>query len=954
MIVKYFLIALSLLSLSNVATAQLKFIEYKLDNGFTVILNPDKTSNTIYGAVAVNTGSKNDPSDATGISHYLEHLLFKGTAELGTHNFEMEKPHLDSINYYYDELGKTTDEEKREKIQLLINKHSVEASKYAMPNEFDKMLKTIGSTKINATTSNDLTIYFNEFPSHQIEKWLDLYAHRFQDPVFRSFQSELEVVYEEKNRAMDNMQRRLFTAFSEEFYKGHPYGDKGTLGTIEHLKNPSLTKMYQYFNTYYVANNMALILSGNFDPETVKPIIEDKFGKLKKGIVPTNKIQKPFTINGRQVKNDRLTPIKVGVIGFRTVAGGHEDELALDLSSSLLQNESGTGFIDQLQKDGKLMMAWSFSENMDEAGNQYFIYIPKILIQSLKGAERQMLAQVERLKTGDFSDKLLLSIKNEMYKNYQLSIEDPSNRVYRLANLFRRGKSLDDIENYPERLDAITKEDVQRVAKKYFNQDYFILQSRTGFPKKTKLKKPKFKPVQVDQSKESVYAKRFKNIPETDLQERFIDFEADLEQMDIKGNKLYVVKNPINDIYELKIQYHFGEFADANCEVIASLLNLAHPKEKTASEFREEIALLGSTFYFESGSNYFSINITGIEKNLKQVLKMLDSFIQEPIVDEKDFKLMVNNLKTGRKAEKEEPMIIARALAHYGIYGNNSISKNRPSAKAVSKMSYTDLMNQFSEIRKHKTSIHFTGKTNSKSIKSILKENFTFNENGPSLVPFNTQLVNRSNNEIFIIDNKKLVQTSMFFVKNSTLFNQKQYAPRNLFNAYFSGGFSGILTQEIREYRSLAYASSAKFQFNYNPQMANYFYTYIGCQADKTNDAVEIALDLINNMPKKEDRFEMVKSSVILSQNAAYPNFRELSTTVEALQIQGYKQDPNINANKTYPKMNFGDIVNFHQQNLKEQKTFLGIYGDTKQFDIDQLKKLGTVKEIKVEDVIEF
>ena len=96
----YFLIPMSLFS-------QLEVVEYKLDNGFTVILNPDKTSNLIFGAVAVNTGSKNDPIDATGMSHYLEHLLFKGTEELGTSDYEKEKPLLDSIRYYYDQLGST-------------------------------------------------------------------------------------------------------------------------------------------------------------------------------------------------------------------------------------------------------------------------------------------------------------------------------------------------------------------------------------------------------------------------------------------------------------------------------------------------------------------------------------------------------------------------------------------------------------------------------------------------------------------------------------------------------------------------------------------------------------------------------------------------------------------------------------------------------------------------------
>ena len=210
---KYIFFFLFLFQLSF-SWAQLKIIEYKLKNGLTVILNPDSNTNQMTGAVAVNTGSKNDPTEATGISHYLEHLLFKGTKDLGTVNYEAEKTHLDSIKHLYDQIAQTKNEEKRAALQQKINKHAVAAGQYTMPNEFDKLLKSIGSTGVNASTSQDLTIYYNDFPVEQIAKWLDIYAHRFQDPVFGSFQSELEVVYEEKNRAMDNMERRVQEKFS--------------------------------------------------------------------------------------------------------------------------------------------------------------------------------------------------------------------------------------------------------------------------------------------------------------------------------------------------------------------------------------------------------------------------------------------------------------------------------------------------------------------------------------------------------------------------------------------------------------------------------------------------------------------------------------------------------------------------------------------------------------------
>ena len=499
--------------------------------------------------------------------------------------------------------------------------------------------------------------------------------------------------------------------------------------------------MYEYFYDYYKANNMGLILTGNFDPEEVKPIIEAKFGVLEGGDIPENKIAEPFKFDGRQVMNKRLTPIKVGLMGFRTVPAGHPDELVLDVANSLLQNESGTGFVDQLQNDGKIMMAWSFAENMDEAGNQYFIYVPKILIQSLKGAEKLMIEQVEKLKTGNYSDDLLLSIKNEMYKNHQLSTDNQINRGYLFANMFRRGKTYKDIADYPNRLKKVSKEDIKRVCEKYFGKDYFVLQSRTGFPKKEKLENPKFKPVQVDQIKESEYAKAFKEIPENKLKDRFIDFNKDLTEIDLKGNKLYVVKNPINDIYDLTIQYHYGEFSDPDLEILADLMSYAHPENQSLVEFKKEISLLGSNYYFESTSNSFQLHITGIEKNLDQIIKKLNAVVQNPYVDEKSFDILAKSIKTGRKAEKEEPMVIAQALAQYGLFGDKSLVKNRSTAKEISKMNYKDVLGKLQEVKKHRVSIHFTGLTKSEEIKELVESYYTLERNAPSLMPYKTPLV---------------------------------------------------------------------------------------------------------------------------------------------------------------------------------------------------------------------
>ena len=349
---------------------------YTLDNGLTVYLNEDHNTTSVFGAVAIRGGGKRDPQDATGIAHYLEHLLFKGTDEMGTVNYEKEKVFLDSIQVKYDELGATTDETKRLVIQGEINRLSVKAGEFAIPNEFDRLLEGMGGAWINAFTSNDAIVYLNKFPGNQIGKWLEVYSHRFMNPVFRLFQSELETVYEEKNRAMDNMFRNLFATYLKYFFKEHPYGQQTVLGSVEHLKNPSLTKMREYYDTYYVANNMALILTGDIYPDEILPLIEEKFGIWKSGEIPAPIDIMEQSFDGREKISRRMTPIKIGFMGYRTVPIGHDDEGALALSLQLLTNESKTGLIDELVVERKIMEAGAFNMDFVDMGAANFYFLP--------------------------------------------------------------------------------------------------------------------------------------------------------------------------------------------------------------------------------------------------------------------------------------------------------------------------------------------------------------------------------------------------------------------------------------------------------------------------------------------------------------------------------------------------------------------------------------------------
>ena len=165
---------------------------HTLENGLTVWLNEDHTQPKVLGAVVVKAGAKDCPN--TGIAHYFEHMMFKGTDKIGTVDYEKEKEILDRIAAKYDELAATKEASERKALQKQINELSVEAAAYVIPNEFDRLISRYGGTKLNAGTSLDYTVYFNTFSPQYMEQWAEINSERLIHPVFRLFQNEVETV----------------------------------------------------------------------------------------------------------------------------------------------------------------------------------------------------------------------------------------------------------------------------------------------------------------------------------------------------------------------------------------------------------------------------------------------------------------------------------------------------------------------------------------------------------------------------------------------------------------------------------------------------------------------------------------------------------------------------------------------------------------------------------------
>ncbi|MDY6325945.1 MAG: pitrilysin family protein, partial [Bacteroidales bacterium] len=535
-------------------------IHYTLDNGLQVYMSVNKDVPRIQTYIAVRVGSKNDPAESTGLSHYLEHLMFKGTSNFGTLDWAKEQVQLKEIERLYEVYNHTTDPAKRKAIYHLIDSVSYEASKYAIPNEYDKMMSMIGAQGTNAFTSTDMTVYQEDIPSNELERWLKIEGERFANPVFRLFHTELEAVYEEKNMNMANDSRTVFEKMNEALFPNHPYGTQTTIGTIEHLKNPSLTNINKHFDTYYVPNNYCIAMSGDFDPEVAIKLIDKYFGKIQPRYIPdfTYVKEKPIRqvkvvdVYGLEAENVR--------IAFRIDAGtGSRDVLLAEMVDAVLMNGS-CGIIDENINQKQLAQyAASGVGDMNDYAYFQLVGMPK-QGQTLEQLKDLLLQQIEVLKSGNWDADLLTAAINNRKLSDMTSLESNSNRAMKMAFAYLAHQSWQDVLNETENMSLVTKEDVVDFAKRMFkNNNYVVVYKRQGEQRDVqKVDKPEITPVVMNRDVESTFLKEVKNMKVNPIEPVFVDFNKDMQKGRANGNEVLYVKNTDNGRFNLVYRYNYG------------------------------------------------------------------------------------------------------------------------------------------------------------------------------------------------------------------------------------------------------------------------------------------------------------------------------------------------------------------------------------------------------------
>lgn len=928
----------------------------RLHNGFTVWLNVDHSQPKVYGAVVVKAGAKDCPN--TGIAHYFEHLMFKGTDKIGTVNYEKEKPWLDSISHQYDLLAATSDAARRQAIQKHINALSVRAADYAIPNEFENLITRFGGTGLNAYTSFDETVFHNTFSPQYLPQWCELYAERFLSPVFRLFQGELETVYEEKNMYADNMLVQAAEAAQRYALAGTPYAYP-IIGATDSLKNPRLSEMMRFFHRYYVAGNMGLILSGDLHTDSIVPLLERTFGRLSMGEAPQTPKAVLRDFRGSKPLKLKLPIPVVKAEGYAFLAPqeGSRDEAPFQVMMTMLSNPSHTGLLDSLDNAGKVMAAMAGSYYFKDFGAFGFGFVPNLPFGSKKKASRLCWQAIDRLRTGQFTDAQLQAVKRSLQRQKLLSLETISGRSSAMINAFSHGFSWQDVLGQAKRVNSVTHDDVVRVARTYFNDDSLVVKKAFGRYHKEKVAQPGYKPVHAPHAGEqSAYAKQLEAQPVDSVAPKLVDFKHDVAERSLRPLvRLYGVRNPDNEIFSLQLCYRRGSASDHHIEILGDYLNRVGTVSMSRQQLGRALQQLGATLSVSADADNVKVTLMGFDSQFVPALRLLRSFLDSAAVDDAKLRICRKELKLDRRSFLKENANIADAVYQKVAFGDSSSFLTRLTVKEARRIKASDLVELFREVQRSQLDMIYTGTLPVDSVVRLVETALPLNRVSRPWCPGLHTLQSVSVPTVYVYDNPLARQTIVgSYQQVGALPTEAQRVPFHLWGTYFGGSMSSVLFQDIREFRSYAYYAYGRWlqpDLLVHPQSPCAYVTRLGCQSDKTMAALGVLDSVLRDMPVREGNIRAARQGLVNVVNNSYPVFRSLGSFVAACRLKGYTNDPDSATLSLLPTLGIEDVTRFYRTHVQTVPTSYIIVGDKRKLNMEQLKRYGSVVELKRDDI---
>ena len=927
---------------------------YTLENGLKVYLSKNKDEPKIQTYIAVRAGSNYDPKESTGLAHYLEHMVFKGTSKVGTIDWEKEKVYLDQISQLYEDHRAEQDPEKRLALYRKIDEVSLEASNYSVANEYDKMMTSLGATGTNAHTWFEETVYKNKIPANELDKWLSLEEERFSELVLRLFHTELEAVFEEFNRGQDNDFRKRYASMLEGLFPNHPYGQQKTIGTAAHLKAPSLIDINNYFDKYYVPNNMAMVLVGDFDFDETIEKVANTFGKLerKEVVHPVLPTETPLT---GVVTTEVFGPTAESIsIAFRAGAVNSNEEKMVQMCDMILAN-GNAGLIDlNLNQKQLVQNAGCSTTFLNDYGYHAFTGSPKEG-QSLDEVKALILEQIQLLKEGKFEDWMIDAVVNDLKKSQLQQYENSTAVASAYYDAFIHRVDWKDKVAYLDALKKVTKEEVVAFANSFYKDNYVVTYKRKGEDKSiVKVSNPGITPVNLNRDKASDYITEFNKIESKSLAPEYVDYASAIKETTTNnGLKVSYIENESNDLFDMNIIFDMGRDNNKKLGLAVGYLEYLGTEKYSNEDLKKEFYKLGINYYVSAGGDQTYIGLSGLKENLPKGLELLEHLLDNAVPDGEAYTKYVASIVKSRQNNKTSKGSILRSgLMNYAKYGENSRLRNIYTVAEMSEMDIQELVDITKGIKDFKQRVFYYGKDVDAAI-TALNDHHTVKETLKDYPAATVYTEQETGGNVYFVD-YDMVQSEMMFLAKGAPFSPENMAVSTLFNTYFGSGLSSIVFQEIRESKSLAYSAWSNYSTARKKEDSNYVMAYIGTQANKMPQAVDAMMGLMSDMPEAQEQFEAAKTAALKKLAAQRITKSNVFWTYESLQRLGINEDNREAMYNAIKGMKMEDLRAFFNENIKGQEYNVMVVGNKKDVDMEALGQLGKVQEMDVDYLFNY
>ena len=930
---------------------------YTLDNGLKVYLSVYDEEPRIQTYVAVRVGSKHDPAETTGLAHYFEHLMFKGTSSFGTIDYEKEKPLLDKIEALFEVYRLETDEGRRRELYREIDSISYIASTFAIANEYDRLMTAIGSIGTNAGTSNDYTIYMENIPSNQLENWALIQGDRFSDPVLRLFHTELETVYEEKNMSLTNDGRRASEALLRGLFPNHPYGLQTTLGESEHLKNPSIINIRNFFDQYYVPNNMAVVMSGDFDPDEAIRIIEKHFGHLKPAPLPELAFGQQPEITSPIVKEVTGLQAENIQIGWR-FEGANSDQVHMLRMVSMILANGRAGLIDQnLNKTMATLGAFASVRTMADYSVLTLSGRNK-RGQSLDEVRALLLEQVNLLKRGEFPDWLMEAAVNNLRLQEMRRVENNRARAMSMAMAFLNGVPYESTLETIDMLSRITKADVVEFANRYLHDNnYVVVYKRQGQPENIPVvDKPEITPIFINRDDESPLLSQVKASMVEPIEPVFVNFETDISRAITPNNiEVLYAENQANPTFTLTYYWEMGSHHDKVLPYAGGFINFLGTGKMSAEDISNEFYKLACSFSVNVGTEETRITISGLSDNLRAAVGLFEELIWNAVADEAALRQYVENQKKARHDSKANQQANFQALVSYATFGPDNPSRYTLTDAEMDALTSDRLIRALQNLWGIQHSVVFHGPQPLDQVVQMIRTQHRTPDvlaaapAGTRFAPGETR-----ENKVYFAHydaNQSYLQT----VTRGIGYNPEMVPLIQMYNGYFGGGMNAIVFQEMREKRGLAYTARSNYSFPSRPDEHHINFSYIATQNDKVVDAFSAFNELFNDMPLSETSFRLAQEQLI--SNIRTQRIRDTGMIWNYINARrmGLDRDIREDLYRALPAFTMQDVSRFNQTYVKDQPKTYVILGDENLIDFAEVERLfGPVTRVSRDELFIF